>query len=299
MRFQRKRRPFVAAVFAAAVLGGCAGSGTTPTAISGIAANSVAQPLVYVVDQANYVTGMYSYPKFALQQTLPDLPGGVCTDTAGNVWFVIGEDILEFAHGGTTPIATLRAPSEFAQSCAVDPTSGTLAVGIVEVQSGLGSIALFAHAKGQPKIVRGLSEISFLTYDSKGNLFGDGTGYRSTFALFELPKGSKKLRPLKVRGAAVGFAGNVQYTKNVLNIDDSAQAVNYETRVAGSTVTVTGKTELRGSSGCAATYIYNDRLLCPETGSGVLALYQYPKGGMPLRTYNIDARAAVVSIDSK
>lgn len=102
-----------------------------------------------------------------------------------------------------------------------------------------------------------------------------------------------------MHGAAVGFAGNVQYTKDVLNIDDSTQAVNYETRVKGSTATVIGATKLKGSSDCAATYIYNDRLLCPDTGDGHLKLYQYPKGGMPLQTYDIDARGVIISIDSR
>jgi hypothetical protein len=75
-------------------------------------------------------------------------------------------------------------------------------------QSGLGSIALFAHAKGQPKIVQ-------------------------------------------------GFERNI-----------------------------TGKTELRGSamSGNRKRRSRGD---------------QYPKGGMPLQTYDIDARGVVVSIVSK
>lgn len=195
MALPNKRCFFLAAVFAATALGGCAGSGTTPNPITGIAANSATQPLVYVVDQTNYETGIYSYPNFALKQSFPDFPGGVCTDAAGDVWYVIGEEVLEFAHGGTTPIATLHAPSNFAQSCAVNPTDGTLAVGIVVVQSGIGSIALFAHAKGQPKIVQGLSEIFFLTYDSKGNLFGDGSGYRSTFSLSNYRKALRRSVP--------------------------------------------------------------------------------------------------------
>jgi hypothetical protein len=69
----------------------------------------------------------------------------------------------------------------------------------------VGSIALFARAKGQPKIVKGYGEIYFVTYDAKGNLFGDGMDARSAFALFELPAGSKKFVPLKVHGAVVEF----------------------------------------------------------------------------------------------
>ena len=174
-----------------------------------------------------------------------------------------------------------------------------MAVSILIGTSQVGSIALFARAKGQPKIVKGYGEIYFVTYDAKGNLFGDGMDARSAFALFELPAGSRKLVPLKVHGAVVEFPGNVQYTNDVLNIVDQGVEVNYETRVKGSTAAVVGKTELRGSGDCNATYIYNDRLLCADMRHNDLTTYQYPKGGRPLRTYDIDAFGVVVSIDSK
>ena len=54
---------------------------------------------------------------------------GLCSDTQGNVWVTYGNSLLEYTHAGTVPIAQVYLPSGYgAESCAVDPSSGNLAV---------------------------------------------------------------------------------------------------------------------------------------------------------------------------
>ena len=58
--------------------------------------------------------------------------------------------ILEFAHGGTQPIATLLGVRcEFPNGCSVDPTTGNLAVtNYSSNPAGPGSIAIYTGARG-------------------------------------------------------------------------------------------------------------------------------------------------------
>ncbi len=127
----------------AALLAGCAGGpfDTAPTAPPFDSARStrsaqddksVKGDLLYVTDTITNDLYVFSYPKGKLVQTIPYLaePAGECVDASGNVFVANtgGNDILEFAHGGTSAIATLQDPGFFPIGCAIDPGSGNLAV---------------------------------------------------------------------------------------------------------------------------------------------------------------------------
>src|SRR6202042_651602 len=87
--------------------------------------------LVYISSYANAVY-VYSYPAGPLVGTLTGFnnPIGLCSDAKGNVWVTnaSGGNIVEYAHGGTSPIATLQDSGQTPEDCAVDPTTGNLAV---------------------------------------------------------------------------------------------------------------------------------------------------------------------------
>ena len=70
-----------------------------------------------------------SYPDGKLVGTLSisgEL-GGNCSDAAGNVFITDDYQVLEYSHGGTSPIATLSVPGTMAQACAIDSVTGNLA----------------------------------------------------------------------------------------------------------------------------------------------------------------------------
>jgi hypothetical protein len=101
---------------------------------------------------------------------------GSCTDAKGDV-FVANNgaaDILEYAHGKSTPIQTLIDPSPYPADCAVDPSTGNLAVvnqyGASEYSPG--NVAIYSGAKGKPKTykVNGFSTYVSGTYDAHGDL---------------------------------------------------------------------------------------------------------------------------------
>ncbi|MGA7201587.1 MAG: hypothetical protein WBX26_07145 [Candidatus Cybelea sp.] len=89
--------------------------------------------LLYV---ANHKGGVYvlTYPQGQLigELSLPYEPmsGGICSDSDGNIFVPDEYEILEYAHGGTQPIATLSDDGGYGypNGCAVDPSTGNLAV---------------------------------------------------------------------------------------------------------------------------------------------------------------------------
>ena len=78
---------------------------------------------------------VFSYPGLSQVGTLKSLnysAQGECVDSAGDVFIATSNasytgTIFEYAHGGSTPIAELSDPG-YPWGCAVDPTTGTLAV---------------------------------------------------------------------------------------------------------------------------------------------------------------------------
>jgi NHL repeat len=295
----------LAATAALALLSGCSGSspsaGLTPTVAAAMTNGSstvrsdTSGELAYAVDPSGNVD-VYSYPGFVLQQTLTGFSGpqAECVDSSGNVWVADtgNSRLVEYAHGGSQPIATLSDPGSNPISCAVSPVDGSVAATVT------GGIAIYTRGRGKPHTIAGGKPL-FLAYDAKGNLFGDGLSAGYKFLLEELPNGSKSLQTVSVIGGTIGFPGALQYVKNVLNIGDQDGAVTYQTHVKKSAATVTGSTPLNGSSDCVSSFIYKNRLLCPDAGNLNLEVYAYPKGGAAIQTLPGIDGAIVISADSK
>lgn len=70
--------------------------------------------LLYISDIDTFDVYVYAYPKGELLGTLTGFngPEGECVDKTGNVFVAnyAASNILEFAHGGTSSIATLKRP---------------------------------------------------------------------------------------------------------------------------------------------------------------------------------------------
>jgi len=87
---------------------------------------------------------------------LPD-PQGECVDKKGDVFFTTfaSQEIIEYAHGGTSPINTLSNPGQYMEGCSVDtkdrrPRGGRLrAVG----RRGRRQCGDLANASGSPTVL--------------------------------------------------------------------------------------------------------------------------------------------------
>jgi hypothetical protein len=168
--------------------------------------------LLYVSDAGTNGVYVFSYPKARYVGSLGGFlaePHGVCADQAGNVFVTefgqfYNSSVQEYAHGGTSPIATLDASGE-PEGCSVDPTTGNLAVAIYSYGYPTG-VAVYPEAQGTPTLYTdpNFFEMTGCSYDNAGNLFVAGQNSAKGFALAELPAGSNSLTDIRVRATING-----------------------------------------------------------------------------------------------
>jgi hypothetical protein len=214
--------------------------------------------LLYVTDEGNYHVYVYAYPSGTLMGTLDSAygsPTGLCVDKKGNIFITEynGQEVLEYAHGGTTPIQSLYDPGQ-PIGCAVDPTTGNLAVANeMSTSGGYGNITIFAKAKGNGQVIQDLPSLQlpyWCTYDNKGNLFIDGeyiqSGFHFSFA--ELPAGSGNFTEITVPDGAGTPPGGVQWDGKYVTLGSasSQNGLIFQSTISGSGATLAGTTMLSG-----------------------------------------------------
>ena len=214
---------------AIAFLAACASAHAPPAPIVPDAARSLsgsATDYLYVSDWMDGKIDVFTYPGGTLAATIPDsqYPLGLCSDANGDVWvtnFNAGYDqIVEYAHGGTTPIATLNDPNAEPRGCAVDPTTGDLAV----VNGEPGNVVVYPPGSETPTYYNPHIEYPFAcTYDGGGNMYVDGYHLHdgNRFGLTELLKGSVVFDRVQIK-AELGLPGDLQWDGNDLAIGDYA-----------------------------------------------------------------------------
>ncbi len=245
--------------------------------------------LLYVSSGSTYEgsVNVYDYPSGKQVGALSDLafPSGMCVDANQDVFVTQLDgprDILEYAHGGTSPIATLQDPQEFPIGCAVDPTTGNLAVANELGTYGSGSVSIYIDAQGSPEgpyTDSAFHEVWFCGYDDRGNLFIDGINASDQFVFAELPKGSSTFTNIDLN-RRFHFPGGIQWDGEHLAVGDRDGGVIYQTTGAGGTVV--HRTRLNGVGILSQFFIDKNTVIAPNNGTA--AFYRYPKGGNAFKT---------------
>jgi hypothetical protein len=256
--------------------------------------------LLYVSSVLSDDVYAYSYTTHSLVGTLTgfETPYGLCVDNAADLWIVNdgAQQIVEYAHGGTSPIATLSDSGEYPEGCSVDPTSGNLAVTNFYSATGGGSVSIYTGAKGTPQTYTDptIVEYRFCGYDSHGNLFVDGVTASSTFAFAELPKGSGTFTDIPL-DQKVEWPGGVQWDGKYVAVGDTDAGVIY--RVNGAKGQIKGTTSLSNSDYVNQFWIVvpllgkshkNLNVVAPSQDGGDVGLYAYPAGGAPTATISVE-----------
>ncbi|MGC9991617.1 MAG: hypothetical protein ABSD52_04335 [Candidatus Cybelea sp.] len=244
--------------------------------------------LLYLDSQAGDVY-VYSYPKGELMGTLTGLPDpqGECVDKKGDVFFTTfsSQEILEYAHGGTSPINTLSNPGEYMEGCSVDKTTGDLAAVDFEPSNGGGGggVAIFANASGSPTVLTDTNlYLGYqIGYDNKGNIFLDGVDSGRDFEFVELPKGSSSFTEISL-SVSITTPGGVQWDGKYVTVGDAKNGNIYQTNGAGGKVE--GTTSLTDSDGIFQYFIAGKRVVGPNAYSNSAGIWKYPKGGNPTMT---------------
>ena len=234
-----------------------------------------------------YATGgcggvcVFSYPEAKLKASISlTFPvGGDCSDNEGNVFVTNDTQVLEYSHGGTTPIATLSLPGSTG-ACGVDPKTGDLAVTCCGGSAG--NVAIFANASGTPMLYSAGNGASYLGYDNNGNLFVSGY-INGQNALAELPFGGSSFIPIMLKGKP-GGPGQVQWDGNYITIENQKDHESIaRLRISGSTASVVGKTALKGPKWATQSWITGNAVITPYSARGGvtnrIGAWLYPKSG--------------------
>jgi hypothetical protein len=283
------------------LLAGCGATNprTAPTSLSNAVAAS--SDLLYAADDGNIDVDVFSFRRGVRLGTLSGFAGSpeaVCSDRAGNVFVTVyapgNNQIVEYAHGGTTPVQTLSAPGE-PTGCSVDRTTGNLAVAIYSYSSAPASVAVYKGAQGAPKTYTD-PDIPYMidcAYDDEGNLFVSGSNARG-FALGELSAGSGALQTITVKVKIDGsFFQHIGWDGRHVVISDYGDysgLLLYRLRIAGGIAGVAGKSTFsltRGNfSGDSAFWIQGSTIVIINQNfqrhvksAAQVSYWKYPTGG--------------------
>jgi hypothetical protein len=318
----------LALIASAAMLAGCGGGGAAPVPLlsgsldrahaqrgaarggSWMAPQAKKEDLLYVSDLEAQAVFIYRYGHGnALVGTITGFfnPEGLCVDKKGDV-FVTNDtsdgdhQILEYAHGSTTPLATLNDPYGRVNGCSVDPTTGNLAVtNFWGASEGTGGVSIYPHAKGTPASYSDSSiyYYYYCGYDDAGNLFVDGLSSGSSFGLAELPSGSGSFTDISL-DQTIYLPGGVQWDGKYLAVGDQVAvkhdftSVIYQFSISGSAGTEIGTTLLDGSNQVAQFWLPKvdagkkkgqaATVIGPDGDGKNTLIWAYPAGGSPTAT---------------
>ena len=210
--------------------------------------------LVYVTNTTNSTVSVYALGTHKLEGLLMGVnqPYGLCSDAQGNVWVVSwgNNKIIKYAHAGTQPLETLTVhdPNADLYDCAVDPTTGNLAVTNWGPHNWYhGDVLIYSQGQGSPKAYVGAAVWFYYgcSYDNKGNLFVDGwDAYLNGYVgLGVLPKGGKSFQTINlVPSMQPPMLGTVRWDGKYVAIGDWEWIDEYA--VKGSYAYIHGTTRL-------------------------------------------------------
>jgi hypothetical protein len=254
------------------------------------------QSLLYISDEGTFDVYVYSFPALKRVGTLTGFsqPQGDCVDRNGNVWIASTQvhQILEFAHGGKSAIHILVDPTGYPVGCAIDPTTGNLAVTNFFDFSGAGSVMIYRKARGTPTPYANPKAYYyyFAGYDPKGNLYVSGRTGGNSYILSVLPHGKTSMATVSISGGSIQFPGTVQWAGSSLVLGDQKcdrikSSCFYRTDVSGTVARIVGTTRLTGSCDVVQAWIQNAQLAagnyaaCGGHASSTTDVWPFPAGG--------------------
>lgn len=257
------RRSLLGSAAVVTLLLGCGGLNGPPfvSPEGGTAAiNATSGDLLYVANEGGSKgVSVLTFPQRRRVATITSVssPSAACSDTAGNVWVSAFDTatrkfhLYKFVHGGTKPVERLPPVRYIVEGCAVNPTTGDLAV--LAAESGArGEILIWPGARKGHAVVYpiGFNPLGGGGYDDQGNLFVAGLEGSTAFFVFaELPKGSQEFTDIKLDKPAVFGPGSVQWDGRYIAVGLVPRSGDggaiYRVQVSGKVGKVVGIVHLR------------------------------------------------------
>jgi hypothetical protein len=232
--------------------------------------------------------------KGKLVAQITGVSGGLANTKAGSLYVANTDysDILLYKNDYKTLLATLTDPNEYPVAESYDETSGIVGVtNIISTSGGAGTVSFYAKGATKPCKTVGnsaWSRVYFDAFDSKGNLFVDGTDAAGNVLVGEVTGGCEAttIATLKV-GNAISFPGGVQVTKNddiAIQDQQSVAICTYKPPVKGSLGMPIAMTTFKGAGdpvGFAFTSTGKD-VWTADVSLVAADEYAYPAGGSPV-----------------
>jgi hypothetical protein len=248
--------------------------------------------LLYVSDIGDEGVDVFSYADKKQVGHLSGFnePNGLCADRTGDVFVsdTYNSRVVEYAHGSTKSIDVFEDPNNYPMGCAIDRTTGNLAVTNYNYLA-TGSIAIYKEARGKPTLYTGLWITYFCTYDNVGNLFIDGFNTLGAVVLGELKKGGTTLTtiPLNVRA---GWAGGLEWDGKHLALGDQLANkfesepypnVIYRLSIQNGMADVVSTTPLASAGDVIQFWFQGRSVIGPDASNEDVGFWKYPSGGNP------------------
>jgi hypothetical protein len=260
-----------------------------------------AQNLLYVALVPGEIH-VFSYPSGRLVGKLRgfDMPNGECVDASQDVFITDAErsEIVEYAHGGTRPIATIADSGE-PWDCSIDPTTGDIAVAnAFDTQSRHGNVEIYNDKGSSPMryVNRHLYAAFNCAYDGSGNLFVSGKDPKHLPVFLELRKGSKNLTVLHLHG--IGTPGPIEWDGKyivVAAVGRKAESLHKLYRISGTAVV--GSTTIRAGYTRPFFWVAGDTVIVTDTQqAGGVGVWRYPGGGKPTARIFLNYQPAGVAV---
>ncbi len=161
------------------------------------------EDLLYIADAGLGGIAVYSYtpPKYRLVGILTTPSNAfLCVNKAQTIFATAGHTIIKYKHGATSPAVILGGIPGYAGTCAVDLSTGTVAVtNGTGYPLGISEVSFFKKAHKRSTTITLPQPYAlglYCAYDGSGNLFvGAHTGNSgSHFVLLELPRNKRAIR---------------------------------------------------------------------------------------------------------
>jgi hypothetical protein len=246
--------------------------------------------LLYITGGGTNQVYVFTYPDGKLVQTLTGFenPNGECVDSSGNVYITQSTgDIVEYAHGASSPINTFYA-AYANYGCAVDPTTGNLAAATSH------AVTLWQNGQESPITYTNPNRYvyeRYCGYDNGGNLFiGGDNAFYGDLDLSELPSGGSSIVNLSLDGR-YNAGGQVQWDGTDVAVG-CAGCKPWITRfqISGSSASNVGFTKLKlPRKGFGTFWLDGSTLVLPfatnRGGVRSFGYWNYPKGGKPTKVF--------------
>lgn len=296
----------LATALIAAVFGGCGAQNGTALPQS-LSSHSKAQKmsassgdLIYAANGRTVYVFTYPAGEYVTQFNPPYAQNvaGLCSDASGNVFIDVSRGfgaIYEYAHGATTPSATLSLGNSVygVEGCAAETGKPSLAVAATDQRLGEYGVLLY-DTPGSVPVFRysdTLKGISSVTFVDDNHIFAWCDQAVAPLVLLTAgSEGSWSLQSINANSALDRYGHFIQWDGTQLAVSSRKPKGNAKTRikrvaVVSGNATISGTTSFSGlGSVSGTTFALNDSTVLFTMTNGKspsIGIYPYPKGGNP------------------